>query len=86
MNAPLRPPGSFLRPSKSGHCFGRDELSWDGTKLRLGSKIVATIERDPNWPGMWRVRFGGVLSDMANLWRAKDAAISFVLRGLNANR
>jgi hypothetical protein len=33
---------------------------------------------------MWRVRFGGMLSDMTNLSRAKDAAISIVLRGLNA--
>jgi hypothetical protein len=46
---------------------------------------MAVIEPDANWPGMWRVRSGGMLSDMANLSRAKDAAISIVLRGLNAN-
>ncbi|MGB8628613.1 MAG: hypothetical protein WCD69_04380 [Xanthobacteraceae bacterium] len=45
---------------------------------------MATIEPDANWPGMWRVRFGDELSDMVNLSRAKDAAISIVLRGLNA--
>jgi hypothetical protein len=33
---------------------------------------------------MWRVRFGGALSDMVNLSRAKDAAASMVLRELNA--
>jgi hypothetical protein len=45
---------------------------------------MATVEADANWPGMWRVRFGGMLSDMANLSRARDAAISIVLRELNA--
>jgi hypothetical protein len=46
---------------------------------------MATIEEDANWPGMWRVRFGGKLSDMVNLSRAKDAAVSMVLRELNAD-
>jgi hypothetical protein len=44
---------------------------------------MATVEADTNWPGMWRVRFGDKLSDMANLSRAKDAAISLVLSELN---
>ena len=88
MNAPVRPSGSFLRPFESRHCFARSELIWDGLQLRLRSidgPVMATVEKDPNWPGMWRVRFGGMLSDMTNLSRAKDAAISIVLRGLNAN-
>jgi hypothetical protein len=46
---------------------------------------MATIEPHANWPGMWRVWFGGKLSDMANLSRAKDAAASMVLRELNAD-
>jgi hypothetical protein len=83
MHAPARPPGPFLRPAKSGHCFGRHELAWDGLKLKLGARVMATIEPDANWPGMWRVRFGSRLSDMANLSRAKDAAVSTVLRELN---
>jgi hypothetical protein len=37
------------------------------------------------WPGMWRVRFGGELSDIVNLSRAKEAAASMVLRELNAS-
>jgi hypothetical protein len=85
MNAPVGPLRSFLRPPKSGHCFGRNELVWDGLKLKLGARVTATIEPDANWGGMWRVRLGRRLSDMANLSRAKDAAISIVLRGLNAN-
>jgi hypothetical protein len=44
---------------------------------------MATVEADAKWPGMWRVRFDGKLSDMANLSRAKDAAISLVLGELN---
>jgi hypothetical protein len=88
MNAPVRPPQPFLRASKAGHCFGRNELLWDGLQLRLRTvdgPVMATVEEDANWPGMWRVRMGRRLSDMANLSRAKDAAISIVLRGLNAN-
>jgi hypothetical protein len=85
MHAPAKPPGPFLRRPKSGHCFGRHELVWDGPKLRLGARVVATIEPDTNWPGVWRVRFGGRLSDMANLSRAKDAAISLVLSELNGS-
>jgi hypothetical protein len=85
MNAPVGPPRSFLRLPKSRHCFGRNELIWSSRKLKLGARVTATIEPDANLPGMWRVRFGGMLSDMANLSRAKDAAISIVLRALNAN-
>ena len=88
MHGPGRPSGSFLRLFESRHCFGSNELVWDGLQLRLrtaGGPVMATVEEDANWPGMWRVRFGGKLSDMANLSRAKDAAISIVLRGLNAN-
>lgn len=86
MNAPTRPPDSFLRPLESRHCFGTNELVWDGLRLRLRTvdgPVMATVEEDANWPGMWRVRFGGKLSDMANLSRAKDAAISLALSKLN---
>jgi hypothetical protein len=88
MHAPVGPLRPFLRPPKSGHCFGRDELVWDDLQLRIGSmsgRVMATLEPDARWPRMWRVRFGGMLSDMTNLSRAKKAAISIVLRGLNAN-
>jgi hypothetical protein len=46
---------------------------------------MVTLEPDASWRGMWRVRFGGKLSDMVKLSRAKDAAASMVLRELNAN-
>ena len=54
------------------------------TTLRSGRRAVATIEPDSKWPGMWRVRCGGAMSDMVNLSRAKDAAISIALSDLNA--
>jgi hypothetical protein len=88
MHGPERPSGSFLRPFESSHCFGSNELVWDGLQLRLRTvdgPVMATVVEDANWPGMWRVRLGRRLSDMANLSRAKDAAISIVLRGLNGS-
>jgi hypothetical protein len=88
MNAPARPLRPFLRPSKAGHCYGKNELVWDGLQLRVGSKagrVMATLEPEARWPGMWRVNFGSELSDVVNLSRAKDAAASMVLRELNAD-
>jgi hypothetical protein len=44
-----------------------------------GGPVMATIEPDANWPGMWRVRWpDGRLSDMTNLTRAKDAVDCFM--------
>jgi hypothetical protein len=54
------------------------------TTLKSGRRVVATIEPDSKWPGMWRVRRGGSISDMVNLSRAKDAAIAIALSDLNA--
>jgi len=56
----------------------------NATMLKLGRRVVATVEPDPKWPGMWRVRCGGSLSDMVNLSRAKDATISIALSDLSA--
>jgi len=54
------------------------------TMLKSGRRVVATIEPDSKWPGIWRVRCGGVISDMVNLSRAKDAAIAIALSDFNA--
>jgi hypothetical protein len=89
MNAPVGPPRGFLRLPKSGHCFGTNDLVWDGLTLRLGSKrgqLLSTVEPDAEWPRMWRVRSNDTLSDMVNLSRAKDAALSIALQELNAGR
>jgi hypothetical protein len=65
--------------------FGRNELKWEGDRLRLHSgRLLATVEPDQKWNGMWRVRLpNGFLSDMVNRTRARDAAISLALGALN---
>ena len=70
-------------------CSRRD-LIWDDKQLRLRSvrgRVLAAIEPDREWPGMWRVRLpDGHLTDMVNLSRAKDAAASLALAVLNRHR
>jgi len=63
----------------------RHDLKWGGLQLRLRSgRLLATIEPDTRWTGMYRVRLDdGSLTDMVNLSRAKDAAIVRVLANLN---
>jgi hypothetical protein len=71
--------------------FGRRDLTWhrerDSTLVlcRTGSRaILARIVADRVYPGMWRVKMpSGKLSDMTNLARAKDAAMSIALAILN---
>src|SRR5262245_41806784 len=71
--------------------FGRRDLTWrgerDGTLVlcRAGSSaILAQIVADRVYPGMWRVKLpSGKLSDMTNLVRAKDPAMSIALSILN---
>ena len=55
------------------------KLVWNGVELRLGRRVVATVEPDGSWPGMWRARCGSNTGDMANLTRAKDAAALLAL-------
>jgi hypothetical protein len=70
--------------SKSREWRQRD-LRWDDRRLRLRSgRLLATIEPDAEWPGMWRVRLlNGRPTDMVNLTRARDAAITLALGALN---
>ena len=67
--------------------YERPDLIWNGRRLRLFSRsgrVLASIEPDRAWPGMWRVRLpDGHLTDMVNLSRAKDAAASHALATLN---
>jgi hypothetical protein len=70
-------------------CSRRD-LVWDDKQLRLYSirrRVLAAVEPDRDWPGMWRVRMpDGHLTDMVNLSRVKDAAASLALGVLNQHR
>jgi hypothetical protein len=64
--------------------YDRQDLNWRGYNLRLGRRVVATVEPDAKWPKMYRVRLpDGDLTDMVNLTRARDAAISLALEKLN---
>jgi hypothetical protein len=67
------------------HHYGAADLRWDGNQLRLPSgRVLATIEPDTDWPGLWRVHLPGAgLSDLVNRTRAKDAAVSLALASLN---
>jgi hypothetical protein len=61
------------------------DLKWDGRQLRLKTgRLLATVEPDGTWVGMFRVRLpNDRVTDMVNLSRAKDAAISLGLVELN---
>src|SRR5262249_51432178 len=70
---------------------GLDRLKWRNADGRLflyhgnDPNPLVTIEPDSKYAGMFRIRFpDGGLSDMANLTRAKDAAIALALRKLNS--
>jgi hypothetical protein len=66
---------------------GRDRLKWradaDGFDLSYGTALLARVVPDLTWPGMYRVLWHGQVSDMTNLSRAKDAAVSIALGQLN---
>jgi hypothetical protein len=68
-----------------GHVYSHVDTKWDGLQLRLKSGwLLATVEADSKCPEMCRVRLpSGHLTDMVNLTRAKDAAISLALGELN---
>jgi hypothetical protein len=70
---------------KSHRIYGLQDIRWEGHRLRLlTGRLLATVEPDGHWAGMYRVRFrDGHLTDMVNLSRAKDAAIAFALTNLN---
>jgi hypothetical protein len=49
--------------------------------LSIGIKPTGiSVVPDGKWPGVWRVRRGEHVSDMTNLTRAKDAALSWLSR------
>jgi hypothetical protein len=71
-------PATALNPSTSSfwNNFRRDAV-WQDNQLIFRRRTVATIVPDQKWPGMWRVQFpDGHITDMVNLTRAKDAALT----------
>jgi hypothetical protein len=65
--------------------LGYADFRWKGDKLILGTRNTGCkIIPDATWPMMFRVEYPpGTISDMTNLTRAKDAAISIVAHHLN---
>src|SRR5215471_7521488 len=77
------PVGAFLSSRCTLSRFSGSKRSpslRDGHTLRHGKRILASIEPDKDWPGMWRVRLpNGQLTDTVNLTWAKDAAVVLAL-------
>lgn len=47
-------------------------------ELYIGRKATGiSVRPDGQWPGMWRIHHDQRVSDMVNLARAKDAAVSW---------
>jgi hypothetical protein len=64
--------------------IGRDRLTWRGYALYPGETPLICVVPDGDYPNMWRVKHpDGRLSDMANLSRAKDAAMALAQGELN---
>jgi hypothetical protein len=71
-------PATALDPSRSSFWdnFRRDAV-WQDNQLIFRCRTVATIIPDQKWPRMWRVQLpNGHITDMVNLTRAKDAALT----------
>jgi hypothetical protein len=67
--------------------YSYKDLRWQGPELCFGRRVVATIERDSEYPELWRVRLpSGHLIDMVNLTRARDAAVCLALSALDERR
>jgi len=66
-NASARPLRASPQPSKSGHHYGCADFVWDDLALRHGTvrgRVLATVEPDGKWPGMYRVHHDGKVTDM----------------------
>jgi len=74
------------RRDPAARVYGCQDIHWEGRQLRLlTGRLLATVETDNRYTGMYRVRLpDGRLTDIVNLTRAKDAAVSLALVSLNA--
>jgi hypothetical protein len=67
----------------TGTPYRRGRLRWEGDSLLGSGRVVATVEPDSEWPGLWRVRIpDGCLSDKVNRTRARDVAETMALEAL----
>jgi len=65
--------------------YGNRNTRWEGDHLYISNRATGySIVRDQRYPNMYRVRSpNGVLSDIVNRARAKDAAAARALAVLN---
>lgn len=54
--------------------------------LRGRSQPLLSVIPDAVYPNMWRINHRGRISDMVNITRAKDAALSWALGDLNSSQ
>jgi len=48
-------------------------------RLKIGNRLTGLVVRpDSEYPQLYRIHYKGQVSDMVNLSRAKDAAVSWV--------
>jgi hypothetical protein len=69
-------------PARPSRITSARDLAWRKSALHLRERgpALVTVVPDDVYPGMWRVRRpDGTLSDLVNLARAKDAAVSLAL-------
>jgi hypothetical protein len=60
------------KPATAGRSMS---VEW---RLSIGTRFTGLLVcPDSQWPSMWRIHYGGRISDMINLVRAKDAAIAW---------
>jgi hypothetical protein len=85
-------PATVTRPLQNIENIEEFRMKIDHPRLALGSpwkrkggdyllfdagRLLATVKPDTDWPGLWRVHLpNGHVTDMVNLTRAKDAALS----------
>ena len=60
--------------------MGRDRLEWRTAKRQRTLSLCRLV---PDPTGLWRVECDGRLSDIVNISRASDAALSLALGKLN---
>ena len=65
--------------------YNVNAVAWEAANLVLTAAASwRPSSRDSAWPGLWRVHLSdGSVTDMVNLTRAKDAAVSLALGLLN---
>jgi hypothetical protein len=72
-------------PQKPPHTYKRTDLVWQGLRLRLrvSDRTLAVLTPDADHPNLYRICMLDLVSDLANLTRAREAAVALALETLN---